>query len=93
MTYLDITELAALLGLSENLIKKKVRTDPNAIPSKMHLPGSQMLRWRLHEVENWMAETNWTRSTHAGRHAKSFALSDAISKRKAGEFRQEPDDS
>lgn len=86
MTYLDITELPALIGLSENSIKKKVRTDPNFMPPTMHLPGSQMLRWRLNEVENWMAETNWTHSSSAGRLAKQCALPDAISRRKAGKF-------
>ena len=55
-TYLDIDELAALIGKSVRAIKRKLLSDPSAVPPKMHIPGSAMLRWRKHEVEAWWAE-------------------------------------
>lgn len=55
--YLDIDELSPLLGQSTQCIKKKLRTAPHQLPPKMHIPGSKMLRWRMHEVENWLTET------------------------------------
>lgn len=56
-TYLDIDELALLLGESARTIRRNLARRPSAVPPKMHIPGTAMLRWRLHEVENWMAET------------------------------------
>jgi predicted DNA-binding transcriptional regulator AlpA len=59
--YLDIGELSALLGQSPGTIKKKIKTRPGCLPTPMHLPGTSMLRWRGHQVENWMTETGWSR--------------------------------
>jgi predicted DNA-binding transcriptional regulator AlpA len=55
--YLDIDELATFLGQSTQTIKKKLRSVPAQLPPKMHIPGSKMLRWRMHEVENWLTDT------------------------------------
>lgn len=55
--YLDIDDLAVLLGQSTQTIKKKLRNVPHQLPPKMHIPGSKMLRWRTHEVQNWLIET------------------------------------
>lgn len=60
--YLDVDELAELLGESAVSLKKKMRANSSEVPPRMHLPGSKMLRWRLHEVENWISETGWVRS-------------------------------
>jgi len=65
MKYLDIDELAELLGQSVNTIKKKLVANPTSLPPKMHLPGASMLRWRAQEVQNWMMETDYRRSTHS----------------------------
>ena len=54
--YLDIDELAALLGQRADTIRKKLRVSPYALPPKMHIPGSRMLRWRAHEVKIWLQE-------------------------------------
>lgn len=54
--YLDIDELAALLGQRADTIRKRLRVAPYALPPKMHIAGSKMLRWRAHEVENWLKE-------------------------------------
>lgn len=61
MRYLDVDKFAALLHESASNIRRKIRANSNEVPPRMHLPGSKMLRWRLHEVENWMWETGWTR--------------------------------
>lgn len=61
MEYLDVDELAALLGESAGSIRKKIRANSNDLPPRMRLPGNRMLRWRVREVENWMWETGWTR--------------------------------
>lgn len=56
-TYLDIHELAALLGQSTRTIQHNLVNCPHLVPPKMHIPSSRMLRWRRHEVEAWMFET------------------------------------
>jgi predicted DNA-binding transcriptional regulator AlpA len=61
-SYLDIAELAVLLGQSQSTIKRKLSTHPHCLPPRMHLPGTKMLRWRSHDVENWKVETGWSRS-------------------------------
>lgn len=58
--YLDIDELATLLGRSSRSIKRDMVRNPSAVPPKMHVLGSALLPWRLHEVENWIVETGWT---------------------------------
>jgi len=59
MTYLDIDELAQRLGQSPRTIKRNLKNNPRAVPPRMHLPNSRMLRWRTAEVENWIFETDW----------------------------------
>lgn len=55
--YLDMDELAKVMGLSSGTIRKRLKLAPTEVPPKMHLPGTKMLRWRLQEVESGMAET------------------------------------
>ena len=55
-TYLDIDELAELLGLQRDTVRKKLRNAPWALPPAMHIPRSKMLRWRAHEVKGWLSE-------------------------------------
>lgn len=62
MRYLDVDELAELLGESAGSLRRKIRANYREVPPRMHLAGSRMLRWRLHEVENWLWETGWARS-------------------------------
>ena len=62
MRYLDVDELATLLGESAVSIRKKIRAGSMEVPPRVHLPGSKMLRWRLQEVENWIWETGWVNS-------------------------------
>lgn len=53
---LDIQELAALLGRSPETIKKDLRRNPLAVPPRLHIPGTRLLRWREDDVEAWLGE-------------------------------------
>lgn len=52
---LDIHELATVLGRSPETIKKDLRRNPLAVPPRLHIPGTRMLRWRACDVEAWLA--------------------------------------
>jgi predicted DNA-binding transcriptional regulator AlpA len=62
MRYLDVDELATLLGESTSSIRRKIKAGSSEVPPRVHMPGSRMLRWRLQEVETWMWETGWVDS-------------------------------
>jgi len=54
--YLDIDELAELLGISSATIRRNLRLAARNVPPKMHIPGTKMLRWRRADVEVWLEE-------------------------------------
>lgn len=57
MSYLlDIRELAELLDRSPETIKKDLRRNPMAVPPRLHIPGTRLLRWRRADVEARLAE-------------------------------------
>jgi predicted DNA-binding transcriptional regulator AlpA len=61
--YLDIDELAEMLGRSPATIRRKLRSDRSCdrmeVPAPMYIPGrgavggARMLRWRELDVERW----------------------------------------
>ncbi|AQV96471.1 hypothetical protein BJN34_21625 [Cupriavidus necator] len=53
---LDIYELAELLGRSPETIKKDLKRNPMAVPPRLHIPGTRLLRWRQVDVDTWLAE-------------------------------------
>ncbi|WP_207005167.1 helix-turn-helix transcriptional regulator [Trinickia mobilis] len=53
---LDITELAALLKRSPETIKRDLRRNPRAVPPRLNIPGTRLLRWRAVDVECWLSE-------------------------------------
>ena len=53
---LDIQELALLLGRSAETIRKDLRRRPDAVPPRLQLPGTRLLRWRLVDVTSWLAK-------------------------------------
>ncbi|WP_432258026.1 helix-turn-helix transcriptional regulator [Cupriavidus sp. TMH.W2] len=53
---LDIHELAALLGRSPETIKKDLKRNPLAVPPRLHIPGTRLLRWRQVDVDAWLAQ-------------------------------------
>ena len=52
---LDLQELAGLLGRSVETIRKDLRRRPAAVPPRLLLPGTRLLRWRLVDVTDWLA--------------------------------------
>ncbi|MEX3944815.1 helix-turn-helix transcriptional regulator [Paraburkholderia sp. BR10937] len=52
---LDLHELAELLGRSPETIKKDLRRNPMAVPPRVNIPGTRLLRWRRADVEAWLA--------------------------------------
>lgn len=57
MSYmLDLRELAELLGRSPETIKKDLRLNPMAVPPRLNIPGTRLLRWRRADVDAWLAE-------------------------------------
>ncbi|WP_083903018.1 AlpA family transcriptional regulator [Azoarcus sp. KH32C] len=55
MKLLDLDELATLLGRSPETIKKDLKRNPLAVPPRLHIPGTRLLRWRSVDVEAWLA--------------------------------------
>ena len=53
---LDLAELAELLGRSPETIKKDMRRNPDAVPPRLQLPGTRLLRWRPCDVQAWLDE-------------------------------------
>lgn len=51
---IDINELAALLQRSPETIRKDVVRNPAAVPPRVLLPGTRLLRWRASDVDDWL---------------------------------------
>jgi predicted DNA-binding transcriptional regulator AlpA len=51
---LTLDELAAHLGRSAETIRKDLRRNPEAVPPRLQLPGTRLLRWRAVDVEDWL---------------------------------------
>lgn len=52
---LDLQELGALLGRSPETIKKDLKRNCMAVPPRLHIPGTRLLRWRAVDVNAWLA--------------------------------------
>ena len=52
---LDLTDLANLLGRSPATIKKDIGRNRLAVPPRLHIPGTRLLRWRRADVDAWLA--------------------------------------
>lgn len=52
---LTLNELAALLRRRPETIRKDLRRNPDAVPPRLNLPGTRLLRWRACDVQNWLA--------------------------------------
>lgn len=55
MTIIDLYELSALLGRSPETIKKDLKRNRLAVPPRLHIPGTRLLRWRKIDVDSWLA--------------------------------------
>lgn len=54
-TIIDLNELSALLGRSPETIKKDMKRNRLAVPPRLHIPGTRLLRWRKVDVDSWLA--------------------------------------
>lgn len=69
---LDLNEIARLLGRSPHTIKSDLRRNPSAVPPRLQLPGTKLLRWRQDDVEAWLvslaqSDSSDARSRHSSR--------------------------
>jgi predicted DNA-binding transcriptional regulator AlpA len=51
---LDLQALAHVLGRSPSTIRRDMRRNPDAVPPRMQLPGTRLLRWREADVVAWL---------------------------------------
>lgn len=51
---LDLKALACLLGRSPETIRRDLRRNPDAVPPRLQLPGTRLLRWREADVARWL---------------------------------------
>ena len=54
-TIIDLNELSDLLGRSSETIKKDLKRNRLAVPPRLHIPGTRLLRWRKVDVDSWLA--------------------------------------
>lgn len=53
---LELADLAALLGRSPETIRKDLRRNPAAVPPRLRIQGTRLLRWRAADVDAWLAQ-------------------------------------
>jgi predicted DNA-binding transcriptional regulator AlpA len=52
---LNVNELAHILGRSPETIKKDMLRNSAAVPPRVQLPHTRLLRWRVADVDVWLA--------------------------------------
>ena len=52
---LTLNELADVLSRSPETSRKDIRRNPDAVPPRLKLPGTRLLRWRASDVDVWLA--------------------------------------
>ena len=62
---LDLDELAQMLRRSPETIKKDLKRNPEAVPPRLMLPHTRLLRWRASDVDAWLEQHV---QTAGGRH-------------------------
>ena len=53
---LELGDLATLLGRSPETIRKDLARNPAAVPPRLLIPGTRLLRWRTVDVQAWLAQ-------------------------------------
>lgn len=53
---LNLEDLATLLARSTETIRKDLHRNPAAVPPRLIIPGTRLLRWRAQDVHAWMAQ-------------------------------------
>ncbi len=59
---LSLEELAAILGRSPETVRRDLKRNPMAVPARLHMPGTRLLRWRPSDVQAWLEECAGHRS-------------------------------
>jgi predicted DNA-binding transcriptional regulator AlpA len=62
---LNVEELGQILGRSPHTLKRDLRRNPGAVPPRMELPGTRLLRWRPEAVQKWLDEITLERAKAA----------------------------
>ena len=53
---LDLHALSIFLGRSVETIKKDMKRNRLAVPPRVCIPGTRLLRWQPTDVNGWIAE-------------------------------------
>jgi predicted DNA-binding transcriptional regulator AlpA len=53
---LDLGDLAAVLKRSPETIRKDLRRNPAAVPPRLRIQGTRLLRWLAADVEAWLTQ-------------------------------------
>ncbi|MDO8905960.1 AlpA family transcriptional regulator [Hydrogenophaga sp.] len=51
---LTLDQLASILGRSPETIRKDLVRNSGAVPPRLVIPGTRLLRWRAVDVERWL---------------------------------------
>ena len=51
---LDLQNLARILVRSPQTIRRDIKRNPDAVPPRLQLPGTRLLRWRETDVVAWL---------------------------------------
>ena len=52
---LDVDALAPLLCLSPRTLRNRLCADPASLPPRVQVPGTRGPRWRMSDVQHWLA--------------------------------------
>lgn len=52
---LTLDQVAKLLGRRPETVRKDLTRNPMAVPPRVVIPGTRLLRWRAVDVEGWLA--------------------------------------
>lgn len=52
---LSLAQVATLLGRCPETVRKDLTRNPLAVPPRVVIPGTRLLRWREVDVEVWLA--------------------------------------
>jgi len=53
---LELKDLATLLARSPETIRKDLHRNPSAVPPRLIISGTRLLRWRAVDVDTWLAQ-------------------------------------
>lgn len=63
---LTLDDIAHVLGRSAGTIKRDLRRNPDAVPPRLQLPGTKLLRWRQQDVQTWLDSFAVSANSDAG---------------------------